>query len=73
MVTTIFSLQVFDQVYLLTQGGPLNATSSVMYLAVSQAYVANNVGQGAAISVVLSFIILLLSLIQRQVLRERVD
>jgi multiple sugar transport system permease protein len=73
MVTTIFSLRVFDQIYLLTQGGPLNATSSVMYLAVSQAYVANNVGQGAAISVVLCFIILLLSLVQRQVLRERVD
>jgi len=73
MVTTIFSLRVFDQIYLLTQGGPLNATSSVMYLAVSQAYEANNVGQGAAISVVLCFIILLMSLIQRQVLKERVD
>jgi multiple sugar transport system permease protein len=73
MVTTIFSLRVFDQIYLLTQGGPLNATSSVMYLAVSQAFDINNVGQGAAISVVLCFAILLLSLIQRQVLRERVD
>ena len=73
MVTTIFSLRVFDQIYLLTQGGPLNSTSSVMYLAVSQAYEANNVGQGAAISVVLCFIILLMSLIQRQVLKERVD
>ena len=73
MVTTIFSLRVFDQIFLLTQGGPVNATSSVMYLAVSQAYVANNVGQGAAISVVLCFIILALSLIQRQILKERVD
>jgi len=73
MVTTIFSLRVFDQVYLLTSGGPLNATSSIMYLAVSQAYDQNNVGQGAALSVVLCFIILMLSLVQRQVLRERVD
>jgi multiple sugar transport system permease protein len=72
LVTTIFSLRVFDQIYVLTQGGPLNATSSVMYLAVSQAYLANNVGQGAAISVVLCFIILLMSLVQRQVLKERV-
>ena len=73
IVTTIFSLRVFDQIYLLTQGGPNNSTSSVMYLAVSQAYVQNNVGQGAAISVVLCFVILVLSLIQRQVLKERVD
>jgi multiple sugar transport system permease protein len=73
IVTTIFSLRVFDQIFLLTQGGPNNATSSVMYLAVNQAYVANNVGQGAAISVVLCFIILLMSLVQRQVLKERVD
>jgi len=73
MVTTIFSLRVFDQIYLLTQGGPLNATSSIMYLAVSQAYDQNNVGEGAALSVVLCVIILALSLVQRQVLRERVD
>jgi multiple sugar transport system permease protein len=73
MVTTIFSLRVFDQIYLLTQGGPFNATSSVMFLAVQQAFEINNVGQGAAISFVLCLVILLLSLIQRRVLKERVD
>jgi len=73
MVTTIFSLRVFDQIYLLTQGGPSNATSSVMFQAVTQAFQMNNVGQGAALSVILCFIILVLSLVQRQVLRERVD
>ncbi len=71
MVTTIFSLRVFDQVYLLTQGGPLNATTTVMYQAVTQVFQDQSVGEGAAISVILCVIIATMSLAQRRILRER--
>lgn len=71
MVTTIFSLQIFDQVYLLTQGGPLNATTTVMFQAVTQAFQDQSVGEGAAISVILCVIIALMSLAQRRLLKER--
>ncbi len=70
MITTLFSLRLFDQVYIMTQGGPNDATSTVMYQAVTSAFIANNVGRGSAMTVVFVIIILLITLIQRRVLRE---
>lgn len=70
MITTLFSLRLFDQVYIMTQGGPNNATSTVMYQAVTSAFIANNVGRGSAMTVVFVVIILLITLIQRRILRE---
>ena len=43
MVTTIFSFRLFDQIYILTQGGPNSATTTVMYQAVTSAFTENNV------------------------------
>ena len=37
-MTTIFSFRLFDQVYIMTQGGPDNATTTVMYQAVTTAF-----------------------------------
>ncbi len=70
MVTTIFAFRLFDQVYILTQGGPQNSTTTVMYQAVTSAFSANNVGRGAAITVVFFVIVLVITLIQRRVLKE---
>ena len=70
MITTLFSLRLFDQVYIMTQGGPENSTSTVMYQAVTSAFVANNVGKGSAMTVVFVIIILIITLIQRRILRE---
>ena len=46
LVTTIFSFRLFDQVWILTQGGPDNATTTVMFQAVTAAFTENNVGRG---------------------------
>lgn len=70
MVTTILSFQLFDQVYILTQGGPGNATSTIMYQAVDSAFTEGNVGQGAAITVVFFVLVLSVTLVQRRLLRE---
>ncbi len=70
MITTLFSLRLFDQVYIMTNGGPDDATSTVMFQAVTSAFVANNVGRGSAMTVIFVAIILLITLIQRRVLRE---
>jgi multiple sugar transport system permease protein len=70
MVTTIFSFRLFDQVYILTQGGPNSATTTVMYQAVTSAFTENNVGRGAAITVVFFVIVLVITIIQRRLLRE---
>ncbi len=70
MITTLFSLRLFDQVYIMTQGGPKDATSTVMYQAVTTAFMANNVGKGSAMTVCFVVIIILITLIQRRLLRE---
>lgn len=70
MVTTIFSFRLFDQVYILTQGGPNDATTTVMYQAVTNAFTENNVGRGAAITVIFFVIVLLITVVQRLVLKE---
>jgi multiple sugar transport system permease protein len=70
MVTTILSFQLFDQIYILTQGGPGNSTSTIMYQAVTSAYTEGNVGQGAALTVVFFVFVLVLTMIQRRLLRE---
>jgi multiple sugar transport system permease protein len=70
MVTTIFAFSLFDQVYIMTQGGPNNATTTVMYQAVTTAFTENNVGRGAAITVVFFVIVLLITIVQRILLRE---
>ncbi|WP_251840086.1 carbohydrate ABC transporter permease [Oceanitalea stevensii] len=70
MVTTILSFRVFDQVYIMTGGGPQDATTTVMYQAVTTAFTANNVGRASAITVLFFLIVLTITLIQRRVLRE---
>jgi multiple sugar transport system permease protein len=75
MVTTIFAFRLFDQVYILTEGGPNNATTTVMYQAVNSAFGAGtrasgNVGKASAITVVFFVIVVLITIIQRRVLRE---
>jgi multiple sugar transport system permease protein len=72
MITTIFSLRLFDQVYILTggTGGPLDSTSTVMLQAVVAAFKSGNVGQGSAFTVIFVLIIIVLTLIQRALLRQ---
>ena len=70
MVTMILSLQLFDQVNILTQGTPGNDTSTIMYQAVTSAFTAGDVSQGAAITVVFFVLVLALTLVQRRLLRE---
>lgn len=70
LTTTILAFRLFDQVYIMTQGGPQEATTTVMYEAVTTAFDANNVGRASAITVLFFIVVLLVTLIQRRVLRE---
>ena len=73
LLTTIFAFRVYDQVYILitTAGGNENALRTVLYQATNAILAENSVGQAAAISVVLFLIIVVITLVQRAVLRQR--
>ncbi|MEU8298323.1 sugar ABC transporter permease [Micromonospora sp. NPDC048909] len=67
----IGSWQVFDQVYVMSQGDPAKTTLTPAYLSYRTAFRDFDYGSGAAISFVLFLIIIVLTLIQRRVLADR--
>jgi multiple sugar transport system permease protein len=73
LVTTILAFRLFDQVQIMTQGGPNYATTTVMYEAVNSAFGSQQVARAAAMTVVFFTVVLLITLLQRAVARhERV-
>lgn len=59
----INSLQIFEPMYVITQGGPARATTSLVMLVLEKAFRYSQFGYGAAISTILFFIIATLSLL----------
>ena len=70
LVTTILAFRLFDQVQIMTQGGPHDATTTVMFEAVEAAFTRQQVARGAAMSVVLFVVVLFISWLQRRVARQ---
>lgn len=64
------SLLAFDQFYLLTKGGPDNSTVTIVQLIYQQAFVRQNLGVAAALSIVLLIALLALNLIWFRYLRR---
>jgi len=67
----IATWQVFDQVFLMTQGNPAGTTLTPAYLAYQVSFGNQQWGQGAAIAFILFAIIIAATLVQRLLLRER--
>lgn len=67
----IGSWQVFDQVYLATQGGPDKTTLSPAYLSYTSGFKDHSWGVGSAMAFVLFVIIIVFTLLQRFVMRDR--
>ncbi len=70
LVTTILAFRLFDQVQIMTQGGPNHATTTVMFEAVNSAFGSQQVARAAAMTVVFFSIVLLITLLQRAVSRQ---
>lgn len=64
IITAISSFQVFDLIYLMTQGGPFDSTNVLVYAIYKNAFEYFNVGRASAIAYVLFIIILVLTLVQ---------
>lgn len=68
---TIAAMSLFTQVDVMTQGGPIDSTTSLVYHTVVRGFREQQVGYGAALSLVFFVIVLVLSLIQRRLTREK--
>ncbi|MDR0345095.1 MAG: sugar ABC transporter permease [Nocardiopsaceae bacterium] len=63
--------QVFDQIYLMSQGNPAGTTLTPAYLSYVESFGNQQWGQGAAISFILFAIIVIFTILQRLMLRDR--
>jgi ABC-type sugar transport system permease subunit len=59
------ALQMFTQSYVMTGGGPVNATRTVVYIMYDQAFAALNLGKASAIAVLLFGSVVIVSLLLR--------
>jgi multiple sugar transport system permease protein len=69
-VSVIGCFQVFDQIFVMTSGGPLDSTTTITYLIYKWAFRDTTIkmGQATALSVILTLIILAVTFIQRRVI-----
>ncbi len=70
LVTTILAFRLFDQVQIMTQGGPVNATTTVMFETVRAAFARQQVARASAMTVIFFLIVLAVTLAQRRIMKE---
>jgi len=68
---TIAALSLFTQISVMTQGGPLDSTTTVVYMAVRTGYEQQSTGYAAAVSLVFFVLVLAVSGVQRILTREK--
>lgn len=71
LVITMQAFALFIQVDVMTEGGPVDSTQSVVFQAIERGYGKQDISGGSAISVVLFLIVLTISLSQRYLTREK--
>lgn len=71
VVITMQAFALFSQIDVMTNGGPLDSTQTLVFQAVQRGYEQQNIAGGSAISVLLFLMVLTISLVQRYVTRER--
>ncbi|MCX7616520.1 carbohydrate ABC transporter permease [Tepidiforma sp.] len=74
LVTTMLSsMQAFDIISVMTAGGPLDATKTMVYQVYEEAFVRFRVGDASTVATVLFFILLGVTLLQVRFLERRVN
>jgi len=72
VINTIKSFQVFIEIFVMTKGGPLNSTMTIVYYIFLNAFEKSDMmGYASALAFILFFILLILSYIQIKILQEK--
>ena len=71
IVITMQASRIFAQIDVMTNGGPLDSTQTLVFQAVERGYGKQDISGGSTISVILFLIVLSISLVQRWLTRER--
>lgn len=68
---TMAAFGLFTQIDVMTRGGPLDSTTTIVFQAVQKGFEKQDIAYGSAISVVFFTLVLVVALIQRLVTREQ--
>ena len=66
LVTAISSFQVFDLIYVMTEGGPQDSTNVIVYSIYKYAFEYFDIGKSCALAYILFAVIFILALLQRK-------
>ena len=72
VMLTIQSFKVFDQIYLLTQGGPGTSTLVLVYHVYNEAFISWDLGYSSMVALVLFFVVLVITVVQFHFRKEEV-
>ncbi|MBM7570154.1 carbohydrate ABC transporter permease [Aquibacillus albus] len=70
MLGLINSFKVFDLIYVMTSGGPLDATTVIPYYAYELSFLQFNFGQGGAVSGIMLFLVIILAIVYLREMRK---
>jgi multiple sugar transport system permease protein len=70
LITTILAFRLFDQVQIMTRGGPDDATSTVLYELVQAVFARQQVARASAMTLVFFLLVLGVTLLQRRFVRQ---
>lgn len=62
-ISTISAMKVFAEIYVMTKGGPLNSTKTIVYYIYERAFENLDLGYASALAVVLLIVVMIFSLI----------
>jgi multiple sugar transport system permease protein len=71
IATSILAFRLFDQVQVMTRGGPNDATTTVIYEAVQASFVRLEIARGSAMTVVFFLVVLALTFVQRRLWHQQ--
>ena len=62
-ISTISAMKVFAEIYVMTKGGPLNSSKTIVYYIYERAFETLDLGYASALAVILLVIVMILSLV----------
>jgi multiple sugar transport system permease protein len=73
VIEAIGSFQVFDAMYVMTAGGPVRSSYSLVYMLYDTGFKFFDFGYASALGLVLFLVVLIFSLIQRRLIGREAD
>lgn len=72
VTTLLSSLQSFDIIHAMTQGGPLGGTTTLMYQIYQESFVSGRAGYASAVATILFLILLVITVVQLKLVERKV-